>query len=112
MLYNKFTEAKGVPHMAIMTGSKAQLTLRFWKASLAWKNIGKWAQGWTTESFIDELRHLCNDNGVLGSRADTLLDDMIFDRERREQATPGTLYHFPVRFASQTQDLGQQTLTA
>lgn len=70
---------------------KAKLTLRFWKASLAWKNIDDWAKGWTAESFIKELRVICNDNGRLGGGADSLLDDMIHDRERTPNDIPGEL---------------------
>lgn len=78
--------------MGLCSGKKQTLTLRYWKASLAWKNIGSWAMGWTQESFIDELRTICNDNGNLGLAADHLLDDMIHDVERRPRETPGKLY--------------------
>jgi hypothetical protein len=70
-------------NMALVQGLKAELTFRYWVASLAWKNIGGWAKGWTTESFITELRSLCNDNGRVGSHADELLDDIIHNKERK-----------------------------
>lgn len=67
-----------------MTMTKEENTLRYWKASLAWKNVGNWAKGWTQGDFIVELRHLSCDNDNLGRRADTLLDDMIKGIERQE----------------------------
>ena len=68
---------------------REELTLRYWKASLAWKNIGEWAKGWTQGAFIKELQELCEDNGNIGSRADVLLDMMIKDVERCPRDVPG-----------------------
>jgi adenine specific DNA methylase Mod len=68
----------------MLNNDKAEKTLRFWKASLAWKNIGEWSKGWTQGDFISELRDLCLDSGVLGHKADNLLDDMIKGVERQE----------------------------
>lgn len=68
---------------------REELTLRYWKASLAWKNIGEWAKGWTQGAFIKELQELCEDNGNIGSRADVLLDMMIKDVERCPLDCPG-----------------------
>lgn len=93
--------------MALVRGLKASLTLRYWQASLAWKNIGTWAKGWTQESFIRELRDLCNDNGRVGSNADSLLDDMIHDRERKELPVAGRV----VPLHSKTQIMGRKTET-
>ena len=90
--------------MNVVATPKAQLTLRYWKASLAWKNIGNWAKGWTAESFIKELRVICNDNGNVGARGDILLDDMINERERVENDIPGELIRVQFR---KTKDLGQ-----
>lgn len=69
--------------MAVVDNKKASTTLGYWKASLAWKNIGNWAAGWTQESFIQECRSLCCDQGNVGKKADDLLDDMINGIERR-----------------------------
>jgi hypothetical protein len=96
--------------MPMATGSKAEPTLRFWKASLAWKNIGGWAKGWTQESFIAEVRTLCADLGSLGSRADDLLDDMIHDVEERPRETPGIVVSLPL--TPRTNNSGQQALSA
>lgn len=77
--------------MALVETRRAQDTVRFWKASLAWKNIGTWARGWTQEDFIEECRYLCLDPSKLGDSADELLDSMIHDRERIHLETPGVI---------------------
>lgn len=77
--------------MALIITNRSRLTLRYWKASLAWKNVGNWSRGWTQGGFITELKTICNDNGLLGSLADALLDDMVHDRERVEKPTIGEL---------------------
>ena len=94
----------------IVESQKAKLTLRYWKASLAWKNVGDWAKGWTATTFIHEVKEICNDNGMLGGLADILLDDMIHDRERTPNETPGELIDIHARVAHifETLDLGQQ----
>ena len=96
--------------MSVIVSPKAKLTLRFWKASLAWKNVGNWAKGWTTESFITELREICNDNGNVGFQADTLLDDMIHDKERVPRELPGVLVSITPAssFVGNTIIIGQQ----
>lgn len=70
---------------------KEQLTLRYWKASLAWRNRGEWADGWSTGDFIDEIRMLCSSFGTLGHFADILLDDVIHDVEFSPLEQPGKL---------------------
>lgn len=79
--------------MSVVDTFKAKNTLRFWKASLAWKNIDDWAKGWTTESFINELRELCCDNDNMGRQADDLLHEMIHGRERRQTEGSAIVYH-------------------
>lgn len=59
-----------------------EATQRYWKASLAWKNMGDWAIGWTQESFIKELQHICLSPQKVGDMADSLLDDMVHNIER------------------------------
>lgn len=69
-----------------MPDTLAETTLRFWKASLAWKNIDNHADGWTQGSFIKEVRALCCSPFQVGWRADDLLDDMINNHERKPLA--------------------------
>lgn len=66
-----------------MQNTLAETTLRFWKASLAWKNIDNHAQGWTQGSFIQEVRALCHSPFLVGWRADDLLDDVIHNKEHK-----------------------------
>lgn len=87
----------------LIDSAKAEKVLRYWKASLAWKNIGDWAAGWSQGSFIDECRELCQDNGLLGFRADCLLDDMIHDVERSPLEIPGIV----VELQRKTEIVGQ-----
>lgn len=98
--------------MSVIESPKAKLTLRFWKASLAWKNIGNWATGWNTESFIIELRTICNDNGRVGFQADNLLNDMVHDRERVPLEHPGVLVELRkakiAQYIPETTIVGQQ----
>ena len=92
--------------MAVAEGVKATSTLKYWEASLAWKNIGDWAANWTTGSFIRECRRLCLDQGRVGFLADTLLDDVIHDRERSPLEMPAEVLAF-ITASLKTQDLGQ-----
>lgn len=111
--------------MPVVETVKAQLTNRYWKASLAWYHIGDWAKGWTQGSFIEELCELCLDQGNLGRRADHLLDTMIYDKQpekgkeafvvslqayretHRAKLTKQTKYPQ----APMTQDVGQQAIS-
>lgn len=62
---------------------KEALTHRYWLASLAWRNVGSYADGWTVGNFIDELRGInASDVGFVGLLADALLDDVVRDRGR------------------------------
>lgn len=96
--------------MALVESRKAQDTVRFWKASLAWKNVGAWARGWTQEDFIEECRYLCLNPLKLGAAADELLDSMIHDKERIYLETPGVLISLrrPTTQTIETQIMGQQ----
>lgn len=95
--------------MPMVETFKAQKTLRYWEASLAWKNVDDWSRGWTVESFTDECRMLCCDQGRIGYLADILLDDMINDRERTPLKEPGQLIPLVVidSLSSLTQIIGQ-----
>ncbi len=73
--------------MAVAEGKRVELAQLYWKASLAWKNIGNWADGWTVGDFIERCRLLCEDQGRIGDLADNLLEDVIHDRERTEVHT-------------------------
>lgn len=73
---------------------KEDVTLKYWKASLAWKNIDDWAKGWTISSFIAEVRGICYDQGRVGDLADKLLTDVINDNERSENDIPGIIIPF------------------
>lgn len=57
------------------------LCQRYWKASLAWKNIGDHALGFTQGSFIEEVTAICANQFRVGDLADNLLDIMIKDIE-------------------------------
>jgi hypothetical protein len=96
--------------MGLVAGRKAEYTLRYWKASLAWKNIGDWAVGWNFGAFIDELREICNDNDRLGALADRLLDDVVYDKERNPLEIPGQVVslHNRTIFAGQSTSIATQ----
>jgi hypothetical protein len=66
--------------------NKAEASLRYWKASQAW-HLGVNASSFTQESFINEVKMLCTDNGRVGKNADILLDDMIHDRPKKKEST-------------------------
>lgn len=86
------------------TTIKEQRTLAYWELSLAWKNVGNWAQGLTWEGFSRKVRDVCCDQGKVGLLADSLLDDAINDIERRPNEISGSIYHlFP-----ETKKISQQ----
>lgn len=72
-------------------------TLRFWQVSLAWKNRGKWAEGWTQGAFIAEVRDICRSPHLVGWKADDLLDDVIYDKEHKPLSSPGEIVHLITR---------------
>lgn len=96
--------------MALVRGRKAEVTLRYWKASLAWRIGGKWAEGFTQESFIQEVRMLCCDNDNVGSQSDRLLDDMIHGREHNPREIPGQLVYIISSLSQMTQVFSQRAL--
>lgn len=76
-----------------------ETTIRFWKASLAWKNIGEWAEGWTQGEFIKEVRAVCCSPYYVGQRADDLLEDMIHNKELSPlgEGLEATVVSLPIR---------------
>lgn len=68
-----------------------EVTLRYWQASMAWKNREDWAKGWTQGSFGAELRFLCHSNHRVGFKADDLLDDFIYNHEEKPLGSPGNV---------------------
>ena len=92
--------------MAVAEGYQAEVVGRYWKASLAWKNIGDWAKGWTQESFINEVRFICSARTLVGVLADRLLDDMIHDVERHPNDVPGEV----IDLHSRTKLLGHPSI--
>lgn len=74
-----------------------EVTLRYWQASLAWKNRGDWAKGWTQGTFIAEVRDICRSPHQVGWHADDLLDDVIYDKEHKPLGSMGELVRLVAR---------------
>lgn len=92
---------------------KAQRTLKYWQSSLAWKNVGKWAEGLTWEELCSRLREVCLDQGLVGLKADALLDDTVHDVRRRFNEHPGVVFPFNSRLtasAATTAIVGQEAI--